>query len=401
MPNKITQEEFIERANKVHNFKYDYSKLEYKDSHSKIKIICHEKDENGNEHGEFEQQADSHLRGCGCRKCGRVKNHKNITFTTGQFIEKARKVHGDKYDYSKVNYVNNHTLVKIICPIHDEFEQIPASHIKGCGCLKCRNEYVGRKLSSNTEKFIEKARKIHKDKYDYSKVTYINSHTPVTIICHNIGYDGKEHGEFEQTPDKHLNGKGCKRCKFDKLTYTQEEFIKKAKEVHGDKYDYSKIKYEKANKKVCIVCNKTNSDGKKHGEFWQTPTAHLRGQGCNKCGKVNEIKLYNTIKEHFTDAIHIYYDKFLGKQSIDIYIPCINIGIEYQGDEHFRPIEFFGGEDELLKIKERDKRKFEKCKEHGLKLLYFTYNKQWANLDYFDNIYTDEKQLLNMLSLSR
>ena len=124
-----------------------------------------------------------------------------------------------------------------------------------------------------TEEFIKKAKTVYGDEYDYSKVNYINCDTKVTVIC-------KKHGEFEVRPDHFYDGHGCPKCGSkrggDKIRKTKENFIKEAKKVHGDKYDYSKVEYETARKKVCIICPE-------HGEFWQTPDAHLKGAKCPKC----------------------------------------------------------------------------------------------------------------------
>ena len=121
--------------------------------------------------------------------------------TTEDFIENARKVHSDKYDYSLTNYISAKTKVKIICPVHGVFEQTPCGHLSGRGCKKCSGK---NKLT--TEEFIDQARKVHGDKYDYSLVNYVNCRTKVKIIC-------PIHGVFEQTPQSHLKGNGCKYCK--------------------------------------------------------------------------------------------------------------------------------------------------------------------------------------------
>ena len=144
--------------------------------------------------------------------------------TTEEFIKKAREVHGDKYDYSKVEYNGSFAKVTIICPIHGEFEQTPCSHLRGGGCAKCNWENT----RLTTEEFIRKAIEVHGNKYDYSKLEYKDAFKKVTIIC-------PIHGEFEQVPSSHLIGFGCAKCSgLAKLT--TEEFIKKAREVHGDKY---------------------------------------------------------------------------------------------------------------------------------------------------------------------
>jgi len=252
---KITTEEFIKKSKEVHGDRYDYSKVEYKSSSTKVCIICKEEG-----HGEFYQTPCNHLRGCGCPKCSCIK------LTKDEFIKKSKEVHGDRYDYSKVEYKNSYTRVCIICPEHKEFNQRPNSHLLGCGCPSCST----KKLTS--EEFIKKAKEVHNNnKYDYSKVEYKNSKEKICIICKEDG-----HGEFYQIPSSHLLGYGCSKCSG-KAKLTTEEFIKRAKEIHGDHYNYSKIDYKNIFTPVQVFC-------KVHGYFSQKPVVHLQGSGCPKCG---------------------------------------------------------------------------------------------------------------------
>ena len=188
-----TTEEFVNEANKIHNGKYDYSKVNYIDSNTKVCIICPI-------HGEFWQTPINHLCGKGCRECGIENIKKKQRLTVEEFVEKATKKHKGKYDYSKVEYVNNHTKVCIICSEHGEFWQTPNDHLTGYGCPKC-----GGTCKLNTEMFITKAKSMHKEKYDYSKVVYVDAKTKVCISC-------PEHGEFWQVPYSHLQGSGCPKC---------------------------------------------------------------------------------------------------------------------------------------------------------------------------------------------
>jgi hypothetical protein len=162
-----------------------------------------------------------------------------------KFFEKAKKVHGDKYDYSLVEYVNAKTKVKIICPKHGVFEQVPDSHIRNHGCKYCNG---GTAL--NTNSFVERAIKIHGNKYDYSKVKYVNNRTKINLIC-------KEHGEFLQSPMEHLSSYGCWNCGILKRSKSKtsnvDEFIKKSILKHGNKYNYSKTKYKNSKTKVEII----------------------------------------------------------------------------------------------------------------------------------------------------
>lgn len=187
--------------------------------------------------------------------------------TTSEFIEKARGIHGDKYDYSRSVYVNAKTKVEIICPEHGSFMQEPDKHLNGrCGCPACSGN-----VRMTREGFIEKARAIHGDKYDYSAVVYRGNKAKVSVIC-------PEHGMFEQTPTNHLSGRGCAKCANNVRSDT-EAFIAKARAVHGDKYDYSQVAYRKNRLPVTIVCPE-------HGPFQQNPYSHLSGCGCPVCGNI-------------------------------------------------------------------------------------------------------------------
>ena len=264
---KPTNEEFIEKSKNIHNDYYDYSKVEYINCKINVIIIC-------KKHGEFLQTPDTHIQGGGCNICGIERSQIIRRKNNNGFIEESIKIHGDKYDYSNVEYINCKTPVNIICKQHCEFLQVPEVHYIGGGCKKCVNLYT-----PTTDEFIDKAKEIHGDKYDYSKVIYINANTKIIIIC-------KIHGEFLQTPSHHLGRKdGCIKCG---ITYspTTDEFIDKAKDIHGDKYDYSKVNYINANTKVIIIC-------KYHGDFLQTPHSHLgRNSGCSSCINKTEGKIY-------------------------------------------------------------------------------------------------------------
>ena len=341
MPRKMTTEEFIEKATVVHGDRYDYSKVVYVGSKQKVTIIC-------SVHGEFEQIPNSHLRGQGCADCGGTKKS-----TTEQFIEKAKAVHGDRYDYSKVEHVNSSTKVTIICPEHGEFEQIPGGHLSGKGCAEC-----GGTKKSTTEQFIEKAKAVHGDRYDYSKVEYVNDSAKVTIIC-------STHGEFEQMPTNHLVGRGCLECSGFKKP-TTGEFIEKAKAVHGDRYDYSKVEYVKVSSKVTIICSV-------HGEFEQSPTNHLMGKGCPKCtNRVSkaEQKIIDFISENYDGPIEtsVSPDFMQGKLELDIYLPEKRLAFEYNGNYYH---------DKKPKGYHRNKTKM--CAEAGVELYHV-----WES-DYNDN----------------
>lgn len=216
MPKKLDKYEFIWRSIQKHGYKYDYSKVDYINVETKVCIICHEKDEFGKEHGEFWMRPNDHMNNHGCSKCKNVKK-----LTTKDFIEKSKAIHGDKYDYSKVDYKGNKIKVCIICPIHGEFWQRPNEHLSGNGCIKCSMRYT-----YTTEEFIEKTKAVHGNEYDYSKVNYINAFTKVCIICNKKDKNGNEHGEFWMRPSNHLNTKSkCPICNSNNKSRMEESIF--------------------------------------------------------------------------------------------------------------------------------------------------------------------------------
>ena len=191
--------EYIDEANKVHNNKYDYSQTIYKSGKDKIKIIC-------KEHGYFFQQAEAHIRQKhGCPECGKIQQAKKRTKTLEKFIEDSIKIHENKYDYSKSNYVNDNSKIIIICKEHGEFEQEASNHLQGKGCNKCADIIRASKKSKSLDKFILDAKNIHGDKYEYNNIIYKNSKSHIFVTC-------KKHTDFKITPANLLSGKGCPLC---------------------------------------------------------------------------------------------------------------------------------------------------------------------------------------------
>lgn len=286
---KYTTEMWVAAVKKKWNYNYDYSKVEYKSSKEKVCIICHEKDENGIEHGEFWQEANAHkYHGKRCPKC-----FQTVKYTNKQFIEKANCVHNCKYDYSSVSYQGGRVDVEIICPIH---------------------------------------------------------------------------GSFLQKPEYHLAGHGCPKCAPSGILYTKDEWIKKAKTIHGDSYIYDKVEYKNSKTNVIITCPI-------HGDFLQMPNTHIQGAGCPKCTLKSQNKLFERLKEVLQEElVWEYTTDWLEKQRIDIFIPKYNIGVEYNGQQHYNPIKAWGGEEGLKITQQRDSLKLEKCNNHGVKLLYLKYD---------------------------
>jgi very-short-patch-repair endonuclease len=344
-----TTEEFINDSIVIHGNVYDYSRVKYINSKTKVIIIC-------KKHGSFEQISGDHLKGCKCPKCSRIK------MVTATFVRKSKEIHNNKYDYSKVKYIKIKNKVIIVCKEHGEFEQTAGSHIQGKGCPVC----AGVKKSTTID-FIKKAHKVHKNRYNYNLVKYINNKTKVKIIC-------SEHGKFEQRPDVHLKGVGCAMCSGNVMN--TEMFIEKSKKTHSDRYEYSLVDYKNYKTKVIIIC-------KKHGKFLQNAYQHMSGSGCRIC---NESKGERIIKDSLTNK-NILFERqktFIGCKykrvlPFDFYLKDYNICIEFDGLQHYKPISTWGGEKNFKDIKKRDKIKNEYCKHNGIKLYRIKYNDDIQN----------------------
>ena len=304
---------------------------------------------------------------------------KNKTLSTELFIKKSNKIHNNKYDYTKTIYKGNRYSVIVTCPTHGDFSINSANHLQGRGCKLCAFEKISKDRTKTLDEFIAQAKLVHGDKYDYSKVEYVDSYSKVCIIC-------PIHGEFWQTPASHLKG-GCKECS--KITQslnrtkTLDEFIAQAKLVHGDKYDYSKVEYKNNYTKVCIICDKTDKNGIQHGEFFTTPHTHLKGSQCPKC------KFYSKLEEEVRKILkenNINYIeqktfeglKHINNLKIDFYLLDYNIAIECQGLQHFAPINFGGNIDKEKMFETnilRDKIKKDFCEKNNIRLLYYTHEK--------------------------
>ena len=180
MPQKLTLEEFVRRATEVHSGKYTYENSEYINCRTKTAITCPK-------HGVFYMRPYCHLQGMGCPHCKIEKVNGAKRLTLEEWICKAKEVHGDKYDYSLVEYKNGTTKISIVCPKHGIFYQQPQKHLQGRGCPFCAKEASSKKLKKSTNDFIVEAQKIHGDKYDYSLVDYHNAFTKVKIICKKHG----------------------------------------------------------------------------------------------------------------------------------------------------------------------------------------------------------------------
>lgn len=300
---KITTKEYIERAKQVHKGEnIDYSEVNYTKMKDKCTFIDHDiNPDTGKEYGEFSVTAYDFLKGCVHPLKTKQRVRRQQIMSMDEFKRRAEEVHqGENLDYSKTIYKGIYEKICIID--HDinprtgkeygEYWQIPNNHLRGQGHPDKGN--INRSLSNRSEQedFIKKANEVHKDEnLDFSKVKYIDMHTKVCIVDHDINpRTGEEYGEYWQAPMHVL--KGQKHPLRSGKGVDREMFIELAQKAHqGENLDYSKVNYKNKRTKVCIIDHDINPEtGKEYGEYWQTPQMHLKGQGHPVKGKQKQIK---------------------------------------------------------------------------------------------------------------
>lgn len=291
--------------------------------------------------------------------------------TRDEVINGFRKVHGDKYDYSMVKYVNTRTKVDIYCPKHGMFSQTPNSHRNGSGCKSCGRKKAANSITIPFDEILKRFRDAHGGYYDYSKIIYKNSRHPIEIVC-------PKHGSFFQSAQMHFAGQKCPQCAKikagKKRALSQSEVLERFKEVHGDYYDYSLVIYKNGRDKIKIICPT-------HGVFKQGAESHMYGSGCPKCAQSRGEKRVAL----FLDSYGIKYEvqkrfekcKHEFTLPFDFYIPVNSILIEYQGEQHYRYVKtgFFGGIEGLKARQRRDQIKRDFAKEYNFYLIEIPYTK--------------------------
>jgi hypothetical protein len=250
--------------------------------------------------------------------------------------------------------------VTIICRTHGEFQQSPISHVTGRGCEACGAIRTRAAVQKSTEYFIQRAKAVHGDMYDYSESVYKNSGTRLTIIC-------RKHGKFQQIPDNHYAGKGCERCV---RVIGRDDFIEKSKLKHNNKYNYDKIVYTHSQDKITITCPS-------HGDFEQIPASHMMGYGCINCkSSVGEVAILYLLRDN---GINYKVQQtmpgmvYILPLHFDFYLPDINCAIEYDGIQHFEPLKVFGGQENFEKRLLRDNIKTDYCRINGIRLIRINY----------------------------
>lgn len=344
---KTTEQNFINKAKKRFKTKYDYNLVKFFDINTEVDIICPI-------HGVFKKTPNQHIKGKqGCEKCN--KYHK---LTNNDVIAQFKKQHGDLYDYSKVNYVNELTKISVICKKHGEFKILPLNHKRGVGCKKCIEHF--RKFTK--ESILERFTKIHGDKYEYK----LNS--PVIVDNKIIVINKHYNSEHLITPRSLLNGTKCSMINaINKTDYIIKEF----QEKHENEYDYYKVKYISDSKKITIVC-------KKHGDFKTSPRNHLNGCGCPICKEskgerkiriiLNKNKINYKLQYNFDDCI------YKRKLFFDFYLIDLNTCIEFNGEQHYVPYRFLEEDKSFQLRQKRDNIKKEYCEKNNIPFFIIRYD---------------------------
>lgn len=280
------------------------------------------------------------------------------------FIKRSKIIHNDFYKYDKVIYLTARLPVIINCSLHGDFKQRPDNHLSGKGCKICGIDKLKVMFTKSKEDFVIQCNLKYNNKYNYDESVYINDSTKLFIRC-------PLHGNFELMANKHINGRECPSCK--KNTYNnryKNKFLESVKNIHGNRYDYSKVEYIKANILVDIIC-------KKHGVFSQTPKSHLTGNGCSNCSNsIGEKKVESYLRDNkinFSKNKKFDDCKNKVKLRFDFYLYDINTIIEFDGIQHFKPIEYFGGQVKLEYTIQNDNIKNNYCLKNGIKLIRISY----------------------------
>lgn len=366
LSSRLTTKAFIEKANAKFSNRFDYSKTVYIKKGTELSIICPI-------HGIFSIRPEAHMWSKhGCPRCD-VEIPKIVRIK--KLLDKAKKTHGGKYDYSKLDYGKFNSSVEIICPTHGSFLQRFYDHAHyGKGCPKCSSD--SDRLTQ--EQFIDKARLMHGERYDYNKSLYKKSSDTVIITC-------KKHGDFRQRAGSHLNGCGCIVCGKEVNKLSSEEFIRNARNVHGDKYDYSKVKYNGNKRPVEIICPT-------HGSFWKKPNSHVSSEsGCQLCCESRGERYLELCLKKYNIKHTREYKILPYRYRYDFFLPEFNIFIEYNGIQHYTPVEAFGGEEAYVRVKTNDKLKKDLVKQINGKLITITYK--------FNTIQSIEKELIRLLKI--
>ena len=309
------REAFFAKCREVHGDTYDYADVVFTKASDKLTFTCRT-------HGEFAQLGYAHRHGQGCPVCAAAKRRKNMTSSTSKFIASAARIHGDAYTYDNTVYTTARGKLTISCREHGDFVQVAKNHLDGSGCPVCALARRSESLVKSTSTFVEQAKNVHGDRYDYEDTQYTKAANTVSIKC-------RVHGVFTQLPYVHLRGAGCSKCgnivSSNTRAATQAEYESKARRAHGSKYEYGA--YSRAHASLEIECPE-------HGVFTQLAHNHVQGMGCPRCAATSsqpEQDITAFISSSGYVATSRYRPDWMQGKELDIFVPELNLAIEYCG----------------------------------------------------------------------
>lgn len=355
---------FIRLATEKYGDEFDYSYIPgLLKKRSPETIICRR-------HGKLRVSPREHLRSkYGCPRCRCEKVRVPVDRRISGMIDKAKDKFNNKFDYSKVDSVSKFSdQVTIVCPKHGSFRTTIKSHLHSLyGCAMCGNEHAVENKTKYRDlvSIIPHVRAIHGDRYEY--LAYDIQTKIIRFSC--------KHGINEQELRTHLSGRGCKACGYDRMRMSSQDFLRRAKLVHPEGYEYNLDEFATVNDKITI----RHSCGH---QYRGRVSNHLSGQGCIRCkSSVGENKVAEWLTDKRIRVVHQF--KIEGyRYRYDFYLPDLNILIEYDGEQHYRPIDYFGGQVGFQRNQTNDQIKNELAKAYGYSLIRIPFN-QLANLEIF------------------
>lgn len=369
----IRKQKFIQLANDKHGYKCNYDKVVYTTQQENVIITCPQ-------HGDFNQKANNHVNGSGCPDCGRIIANQALSLPREEYLRRFKLKHGDKFDYTllpeKFGYFDK---VQVICPKHGAFNTSIASHLEH-DCMDCYND--SRKAIDKVE-FIRRAEELYGNFYNYDKVEFDDVKTNVIIMC-------PKHGEFIQMAYTHLLGHRCRLCSNENRTLPFDSFVERSRITHGEMYIYNEEDYKTSVETTKIKCPE-------HGIFEQTPISHMAGAGCpyhrGSRGELLILKFLQDTSVTFLREHRFFECKNIRSLPFDFYLPDDNLLIEFDGRQHFEPLEIFGGVERFQQQQINDEIKTNFALEKQIPLLRIRYDipiQQFANI-LTDFIFTNAK----------
>lgn len=393
---RFTTEDFISKSIKIHGDKFDYKNCVYINNHTPMEILCKEHNIT------FMQSAVNHYKGRGCDLCSNEAIGNLNRKPLEKFIQESKNKFRNKFEYSEVIYKNQITTIKLFCNDCQKWIfQRPIDHLL-YGCVDC-NELNAtlRDRKKSYELFLKNAEIVHGDRYLYGNVNYINGDIKVSIVC-------KKHNfMFYQSPHYHIEGRNCPKCAQEQRILTsrrpRDEFINECIEIFDKQYDYSLVEYKGIHQPVTIKCNDCGN------YFKLRPTQHLYYRmGCIHCksnlskGELSILKCLESLNRKYVNEFWTSECKHLLPLPFDFAVVDENENvkylIEYQGEQHFRPVNFGGISDEealenFNATIRNDSIKKEYCENNNIPILYISY-KDFKNIktivNEFDSRFNDD-----------